>query len=129
VIRHFPASLFLVASLITLAGAQTPPPGVNVKLSFAENKTVYRIGEPIKLVMEFTAEREGFIVEFLPDGNEPGSDTVVVSPDIGITRWYDELSDSIHYGRHVFSTGKLTATPRRVEITINDRLRFDSAGR
>ena len=123
-IRRFTVSLFLLASLITVAGAQTPP-GVNVKLSFAENKTVYRIGEPIKLVMEFTADREGYIVEFLPDGNEPGSDTVVVSPDIGITRWFDELSESIHYGRHVFSTDKLTATPKRVEITINDRLRFD----
>ena len=110
-IRHFTISLFLLASLITIAGAQTPP-GVNVKLSFAENKTVYRIGEPIKLVMEFTADREGYIVEFHPDGHEPGSDTVVVSPDIGITRWYEEFSDNGPYARHVFSTNKLTATPQ-----------------
>ena len=128
-IRHFTVSLFLLALLITIAGAQTPPPGVNVKLSFAENKTVYRMGEPIKLVMEFTADREGFIVEVLPDGSEPGSDTVVVSPDAGITRWWDELSDNSPYGRHVFSTAKLTATPRRVEIIVNDRLRFESPGR
>lgn len=114
---------------MTIAGAQTPPPGVNVKLSFAENKTVYRIGEPIKLVMEFTADREGYIVEILTDGNEPGSDTVVVSPEIGVTRWYEEFRDNYGYGRHVFSTEKLTATPKRLEITVNDRLRFDSPGR
>ena len=128
-IRRFPASLLLLASLITMAAAQTPPPGVNVKLSFAENKTVYRIGEPIKLVMEFTADRDGYIVDVLPDGNEPGSDTVVVSPDIGITRWYDEFNYDSPYRRHVFSIAKLTATPKRLEIIINDRLRFDSAGR
>ena len=127
-IRHFTISLVLLVSLVTIAGAQTPP-GVNVKLSFAENKTVYRIGEPIKLVMEFTADREGYIVESLPDGNEPGSDTAVISPDIGITRWYDEFNSEGPYGRHVFSTTKLTATPKRIEIIINDRMRFDSAGR
>lgn len=115
--------------LIGIAGAQTPaPPDVHAKLSFAENKTVYRIGEPIKLVMEFTADREGYNVEFMPDGNEPGSDTVIVSPDIGVTRWYDEFSDYSALGRHVFSLDKLSSSPKRVEITLNDRLRFDSPG-
>ena len=127
-IRRFTVSLFLMAWLITIAGAQTPP-GVQIKLTFAENKTVYRIGEPIKLVMEFTADREGYHVEIQPDDNRPGMDTVVVSPDIGITCWFDELSDNSPYGRHTFSTAKLTTAPRRIEITINDRLRFDSTGR
>lgn len=123
-------SLFLLTCLITVAIAQTPaPPGVNVKLTFAENKTVYRIGEPIKVVMEFTADREGYVVDLLPDDNQPGSDTVAISPDIGITRWYDELSDNSPYGRHIYSSAKLTSTPKRVEIFLNDRLRFDSPGR
>ena len=124
-IRRFPFSLFLVASLITIAGAQTPP-GVNVKLSFAEKKTVYRIGEPIKVVMEFTADREGYTVEVHPDDTEPGSDTVVISPDVGFRRWYEEFNEN--FMRCVISRAKLTATPQRVEITLNDRLRFDSPG-
>jgi hypothetical protein len=79
--------------LVSCGVAQTPAPAdVHVKLSFAENKTVYRIGEPIKLLMDFTADREGYIVEFGPDGYELGSDTVVISPDSGITRWIDEMS-------------------------------------
>ena len=128
-IKHFSVSLFVLTWLICVATAQTSaPPEVHAKLSFAENKTVYRIGEPIKLVMDFTADREGYMVEFLPDSNEPGSDTVVVSPDIGITRWFDEFTDNRALGRHVSSTDKLTSSPKRVEIILNDRLRFDSAG-
>ena len=50
-IRHFTISFFVLMGFITIAGAQTLP-GVNVKLSFAENKTIYRIGEPIKVVIE-----------------------------------------------------------------------------
>ena len=77
-IKRLTVSLFLLVCLITLARAQTP--GVNVKLSFAENKTIYRIGEPIKLVMEFSADREGYIIEYLPDTNPQGSDTVMELP-------------------------------------------------
>ena len=122
--------VLLFLALVMTVHAQTPGPAdVHVKLSFAENKTVYRIGEPIKVVMEFTADREGFMVEFLPDDNEPGSDTIIISPETGITRWLDELNDNHSYPRDVFSTEKLTSTPRRVELTLNDRLRFDSPGR
>ena len=126
-IRRFTVSLFALAWLITIASAQTPP-GVQIKLAFAENKTVYRIGEPIKLVMEFMADREGYQIEITPDGSQPGMDNVVVSPDIGITRWFDEFSDNGAYGRHSFAMEKLTTTPKRIELVINDRLRFDSAG-
>lgn len=125
-IRRFIASLFVLASLITIAGAQTPP-GVNVNLSFAEKKTVYRIGEPIKVVMEFTADREGYTVELHPDDTEPGLDSLVISPDVGFRRWFEEFNEN--FMRCVISRAKLTTTPQRVEITLNDRLRFDSAGR
>jgi hypothetical protein len=47
--------IFTLCALLLLAGiarAQTAAPaGVQAKLALAENKTVYRIGEPIKLVM------------------------------------------------------------------------------
>lgn len=42
------------------------------------------MGEPIKLIMEFTADREGYVVEILPDAKEPGQDTVVISPESGV---------------------------------------------
>jgi hypothetical protein len=95
--------LFTLLFLVTVVSGQTPaPPEVHVKLSLAENKTVYRIGEPIQLVMEFTADREGYTVEHISDGNELQFDKVTVSPETGITHWYDEFADNRHYGRDYF---------------------------
>ena len=122
-------TLTFVISLAVVARAQTAPPGVNVKLSLADNKTVYKIGEPIRLVMEFTADRDGYLVEVVPDNKEPGLDTTVVTPDAGITRWLDELKYRRVSGRDFFSTDKLTGSPRRVEFFLNDTVRFDAPGR
>ena len=118
----------LLLSIAVVTHAQTAPPGASVKLSLAGNKTVYKIGEPIKLVMEFTADREGYVVEYLPDNKEPGLDTVVVAPETGVTGWLSEWRGR-GYPRHVFSTDKLTNSPRRVEFFLNDTVRFDSRGR
>lgn len=122
--------VLLFLALVMTVNAQSPTPAdVHLKLTFAENKTVYRIGEPIKVVMEFTADREGYIAEVLPDRNEMGFDTVIISPESGVTNWIDELHDNRAYLRDVLSTQKLTATPQRVEVILNDKLRFDSPGR
>ena len=122
--------LFTLLLFVVVASAQTPaPPEVHVKLSLAENKTVYRIGEPVKIVMEFTADREGYVVEHISDGNQPASDKIVVSPETGTTHWYDELMDNQRYARDYFGYGKLSSSPVRVEIVLNDSLRFDNPGR
>lgn len=121
------ALIFL--SFVGGANAQSPTPaGLNVKLSFAENKSVYRIGEPIKLLMEFTADREGYTAEILPDRGEAGADTIVISPEIGITHWLDELNDHRKSMRCVMSTTKLGGSPARVEIVLNETIRFDVPG-
>lgn len=127
-IKHF-TILCLLFSLATISSAQAPEPSdVHVKLSLAENKTVYRIGEPIKLVMEFTADREGYVIEVLPDRDGAGSDTIAVSPEMGVTPWFAELMDNRTGLRCVYSTEKLSS-PRRLEIVLNDSLRFDNPGR
>lgn len=123
-------TVIVLLSLFTVAGAQTSAPSdVQAKLSLAENKTVYRIGEPIKLVMEFTADREGYIVEYTPDGKEGVSDKLVISPDAGFVNWLDELNENRGFGRCVLMTDKVSRTPKRVEIISNDKVRFDSPGR
>lgn len=122
--------LFILLFLVSMACAQTPaPPEVHVKLSLAENKTVYRIGEPIKIVMEFTAEREGYVLENTSEGNDPVSDKIIISPETGITHWVIEMMDGRWYGRDYFGYEALTSSPRRLEIVLNDSLRFDAPGR
>jgi hypothetical protein len=121
--------LFLWLSFVAGANGQTPAPtGVNVKLSFAELKSTYRIGEPIKLVLEFTADREGYTAEILPDRGEAGADTIFISPETGVVHWLDELTDNQTFLRDVMSTVKLDNSPKRVEIILNDTVRFDVPG-
>ena len=121
-------TICLWLSFVSVVTAQTPA-DVHVKLSLAENKTGYRIGEPIKLVLEFTADREGYNLEVIPDTQEPRSDTVAISPDTGVTRWLDEFTDNHGYPRDYFGMEKLGSAPRRLELTLNDTLRFDALGR
>ena len=122
-------SFALLLFLVTSAYAQTSGlREVHVKLTFAEFKTVYKIGEPIKLIMEFTADREGYVAEVLPDRNEQGNDTVVISPEIGVTNWVDDMTNT-RFLRDVISTQNLSRVPQRVELILNDTLRFDIPGR
>lgn len=114
--------------LAVTVSAQTPG-DVHVNLSLAENKTVYRIGEPIVLALDFSAEREGYSVEVLPDADQARSDVLSISPDAGVTHWFDEMNNKRSYLRDYLSLEKLTSVPRRLEVVINDTLRFDSPGR
>ena len=120
--------LLLLVSFATGALGQTPP-DVHVKLSLAENKTVYRIGEPIKIVLEFTADRDGYNVETTPEGNDLSSDKILISPETGITHWYAELMDNRRYGRDYAGYAKLTSSPEQVEIILNDTVRFNNPAR
>jgi len=123
-------TLVVVAlSFVAGAAAQNPtPPGVSVKLSLAEFKSTYRIGEPIKLVMEFTSDREGYTAEVLPDREEAGSDTIMISPESGVAHWVDEMNDNRRYPRDVLSTVNLDKSPKRMEFILNDTVRFDAPG-
>src|SRR5256885_9272447 len=69
--------IFLLIAFLWLASpalAQTVPSDVHVKLVLAENKTTFRIGDEIKFFLEFTADRDGYKAETLPDGSEPTRD-------------------------------------------------------
>lgn len=121
--------LVVLLSLFTVAHAQTAAPSdVHAKLFLAENKTVFRVGEPIKMVMEFTADGDGYIVEYTPDDKDGTADTLVISPDTGFVKWLDDLGDNRQM-RCVVMTDKLSRSPRRVELIVNDKVRFDTPGR
>lgn len=118
--------------MLSLASAifgQVPPSELQVKLFLAENKTTYRIGEPIKLIIEFTADREGYQADTVPDDWQPTSDMISVSPTSGVTPWLNEYMGGRRYLRDVISYQKLSKTPVRVELLLNDTLRFDTPGK
>jgi hypothetical protein len=126
--KSFAFSLLILLSFITSARAQVLPE-VQVKLRLAEPKSVYKIGEPIKLVMEFTADREGYVVETTSDLDQQGEDNVVISPETGVAHWRTEMTGGVRYLRDMISTQNLSNVPARVALTLNDTLRFDTPGR
>lgn len=118
----------LFATLPASVFAQSPS-GVQVRLLLGENKTTYRTGERISLVLEFTADRDGYQVEVTQDGWQPTMDVISLSPMTGVTRWLDEYLGADRLGRHSFLTQILsTIKPIRVEFPLNDTYRFDAPG-
>jgi hypothetical protein len=116
--------------LTSLPFAQGPPTDVHVKLVLADNKTTFRIGEPIKFFLEFTADREGYQADTIPDRSEPTTDALQVSPESGTYHWLEDIrSPNISWGRDVISTQRLSTAPRRVELLLNDSIRIDHPGR
>ncbi len=129
-LRKVPLLLFGIVwpSVFGAAFAQVPPADLHARLSLADNKATYRIGEPIRLVIEFTADSDGYQVDTIPDRTQPTSDFISVSPDSGVGHWLDDYLGGQRYARDVFSLAKLSSVPTRIELLLNDSIRFDSAG-
>lgn len=126
--------IYLLAVIVWLAGAtvalaQDSPADVHVKLSLVDNKTSFRAGDPIKLVLEFTADHEGYDVDTVRDTTDGPSDTLFVTPDTGVSHWLDEYLSGSRYPRDYFSVQRLSPAPTRVEILINSLVRFERPGR
>ena len=96
---------------------------VNFQISFHENKTVYRIGEPIRLKLSFTASKPGFAVQRY---NWPLYDDVILSPnDVDYTWNFKRLRSGSFVYDVVVLKKKLSQSPVTVDLTLNDRFRFD----
>src|SRR5258708_34895578 len=102
---------------------------VHVKLSLADNKTSYRSGDPVRLILEFTADREGYDVDTVTDKTVSPSDTLFISPDAGVSHWLDEYLGGGRSFRDYFSLKKLSPAPTRVEIILNSVVRFERTGK
>ena len=130
--RNVRIALVLVVLLACHAYAQSPAPenpfGPDVKLFLADNKTSFRIGEPIRLVMEFTADVPGYSVDVVEDRQEPTQDTISITPNVGINYWVEEMTRGARFPRDYFSTQPLATTPVRVGLTLNNIMRFDKPG-
>src|ERR1043166_4048396 len=116
-------SLCLLVGLFCLLGISVPAQDaldVHAQLRLADVKTSYRIGEPIRLLLQFTADRDGYSAETIPDGTEGTQDTISISPDSGVNHWLDEFHGGGRGFRDYFSRANLTSMPTTVEIFLND---------
>lgn len=102
---------------------------VEARLSLADGKTVYRMGEPIRLVLSFTAARDGYKLEQTAAGVPLSLDDVILSPHLGVFDWAYEYQDGKRYYDDVSIPAKLSAAPTSVELPLNNFVRFDKPGR
>lgn len=126
--------IYLLAVIVWLAGArvasgQDQAGDVHVKLALVDNKTSFRAGDPIRLVLEFTADHEGYDVDTVTDKTSSPSDKVFISPDTGVFHWLDEYLSGSGSFRDYFTVQKLSSTPTRVELILNYLVRFERPGR
>lgn len=118
-------SLAVAPNIFAQAAAQD----VEVQLSLADGKTVYRTGEPIRLVMSFTTSGDGYVLNTTTTKPASPVDQILVAPDSKVSHWLDEYSGSFRYAPDYMSLTGLSSTPSRVELAINDWVRFDQPGR
>ena len=118
-------TIFFSVGLTFAQNADDAAKDVKFQLSFAGGKTVYRIGEPIKLILSYTAVQPGYAVERY---YSPRFDDVIISPKDGVYDWLYRLNRLYSYD-DVSMPEQLSESPVAVEITINDLVRFDKPGK
>jgi hypothetical protein len=119
----------MLCLLVTTTAYSQDAAEVHARLVLADAKTSYRVGEPIRLLLQFTADRDGYSAETIPDRTEGSQDTISISPDSGVNHWLNEFHGGGHGFRDYFSRTNLTSLPTTVEIFLNDSIRIDRPGR
>jgi hypothetical protein len=115
--------------LVIPAIDQTANADVQVRLSLAGGKSVYRAGEPIRLALSFTSEVDGYKLNVTTTKPASPVDEILVAPDDGVFRWLDEYSGKDRYSPDYLMMRKITTTPAVVGLTLNDLFRFDHPGK
>jgi hypothetical protein len=117
-----------VAPGVTPPSAQELERHVQASLSIRDGKTVFRSGEPIRLVVSFTADRPGYQVDTAIDKSARVEDQIEITPENGVFRWRELLSTPDDYGRDYLFLTALSASPVAVTMPLNYWLRFDEPG-
>ena len=124
----WPLVAFLLAAAVAPASPQDAG-SVRATLSLSSEKKVFRAGEPIRLVISFTSERDGYQLNDTTTKPPSAVDAVTLSPDSGVHAWAAEYTGGGGYHPDYASIRTLSRAPTKVELTLNDWYRFDRAGR
>jgi hypothetical protein len=116
---------FTVGKSFAQGNAADAAKDVKFQISFAGEKTVYRIGEPVKLILSYTSTEAGYAVERY---YSPRFDDVIISPTDGVYDWLYRLNRLYSYD-DVIMREKLSQIPANIDIIINDLVRFDKPGK
>jgi hypothetical protein len=101
---------------------------VRVDLSLENGKTVYRSGEPIRLVLTFTRLNGNYFLDTTGGRGRPPGDDVSITPETGVDRWQDEHQGVQPFQIDSFGAADLSDKPARLFVALNHSLRIDGPG-
>jgi hypothetical protein len=104
------------------------PANVNVELSLAGEKAVYKIGEPILLRLTFSATSNTSLNATTTDPASP-VDQLIVSPMSDVFPWLADQDDGHPYSPDYLTTVAIQpGQSQSIELPLNAVYRFDAAG-
>jgi len=101
---------------------------VHASLSVADGKQVFRSGEPVRLVVSFTADATGYQVDTTIDKSARLEEQIDITPEQGVVRWQELQQMPDGYGRDYGSRSTLSDQPVEMKFPLNYWLRFDEPG-
>ncbi len=108
-------------------GQNAKPVPVKATLTLAEARETYRTGDPIRLVVSFTAETDGYSIDEHVGKPMLSLDQLIVSPKKGIFPWL-EISSGPTRGTDFSMIRELSLEPANIKFAANDFIRFDEPG-
>ncbi len=101
---------------------------VNVKLSLAEEKKVFKMDEPILLNLTFSADSGNYNLDTV---NNLGSflDEVSISPRSGVFDWRGEYKRGAYFMNDVIVVNKLSEKAINLPLFLNNYFRIDKPGK
>ncbi len=110
------------------AGLRAQAP-VAVALTLEAGRSTFQTGEKIALRLMFTASTAGYMLNNTV--TEPASplDKIVISPEIGVSRWLEERARGHRYVPDYASMVDLEpGKPQTITLALNDVVRFEEPG-
>ncbi|MGI8668738.1 MAG: HEAT repeat domain-containing protein [Aridibacter sp.] len=120
--------IFILIIFISPLYAFSQGNDVNVKLSLAEDKKVFKMDEPILLNLAFSAKDGNYNLDTI---NDLGSylDEVTISPANGVFDWRGEYKRGAYFMNDVIQVNKLSEKAINVPLFLNNYFRIDKPGK
>ena len=125
----FLAGILLLVFSATAFSQENYDNNVQVRLSLSDGKTIYRMGEPIRLVLTFTAKSGRYNLLMSSEKMVSSPDEVFLSPGKGAFAWAAQNERGKYFMNDYFGYGELSEKPIDIYLALNDFFRFDKPGR
>ena len=119
--------LVLLIFAVRLHAQETQSLPVKVALRLADEKDTFRSGDPVRLVLSFTSETSGYVINETVTKPMLSLDELNVSPKQGVFPWLTLTAGSSRYTDYA-GLRELSDKPSLVTFTANDFVRFDTPG-